>query len=145
MCQDMNICKFSNRRCSFNGYTIGQIYSILGFEKTDSGRFVCGEPKQFTIGFNKEGMCDGFSMVFRDNDSGLPSFIGKVIYEGKEIEISVLVTPGEIRSLFGNETDDEWNDDVEINLQYLLGQVRVEFSWCKEKNNSLNYVDVGYD
>ena len=145
MCQDMNICKFNNEKCSLNGYTIGQTYSVLGFEKTDSGRFVCGEPKQFTIGFNKEGVCDGFSMVFRGSDSKLPSFTGKMIYEGKKIEINVLITPDEVRSILGSETDDEWNDEVEINLQYLLGDYLIEFSWDKEKNNTLSYVDVGYD
>lgn len=129
----MNKCEISKNVCSLNGYKIGNGCSN---NVLDEHRYGLGYYIRI-----KEGAVLNFSLFLsidkRDQISSV--FEGDVTLGGDEMGLTENTQPEAIRSLLG-EPETSWNDEVEINMQFIYGNYRLEFSWDKERDNQLHYL-----
>jgi len=71
-----------------------------------------------------------------------PIFTGQILIKNKLLQADKKLQPIHVFPLFENQTD-TWNDGVEVNYQFLIGNTGLEFSWNSENTNLiLNYISI---
>lgn len=140
----MNKFKISENECSLNGLTVGESFD----ETTMEGEWL-DEKKSGWVGQGYIlGIENGVVVIigiYNSNDYSdvvKNSFSGKIYFENREIDLQSL-RPQMVSDLFA-EPVESWDDEVEINMQYEYGNCNVEFSWSKERQLALNYIDVNF-
>lgn len=90
----------------------------------------------------KCGVIKSLCTYFGNDLYGYSRFPGLIIKEGKNLEIGINSSVIEVRNFFG-EPDNQWNDGVEENMQFIVNDVRIEFSWYVDCSSvSLSYLLV---
>ena len=71
-----------------------------------------------------------------------PIFTGQILIKDKTFKADKNFQPFLVLPLFENQTDN-WNDGVELNHQFLVGNTGIEFSWNSESTDlTANYISI---
>jgi len=81
-------------------------------------------------------------ICFTDGYYDYKKFEGFFKKEGCLFKLSQSSSSSDVKGLFG-EPEDEWNDEVELNLRFSTDSYQIEFSWNIETTNTtLTYICI---
>ena len=88
--------------------------------------------------FVKNGLVKNLSIVLGNFYSDKPAFNGDIKINGKLFKADNSFSPELVLAEFKDEIN-SWNDGVEINHQFAVGMLTIEFSW-RSDNFAPNYI-----
>lgn len=112
-----------NMDVDLDKYSVGPYYLGKKDELESGSKDIDG----CTIFFNSHRVT-GFHLRFSTFYSKGPLFVGNITKDGKILNEGGSILPDKICEHFGNY-DDHWDDDTEVNYQFVHNDVRIEFSW----------------
>jgi hypothetical protein len=133
--ENMIVIKLNTIGSEVGKYSIGQL--------TDKDGIF--EDNYYSV-FARDRKLKNITLILSDSYSERKNvFCGKIIIENQEFKTISDIQPDLIKCIFG-ELVDSWDDDVEVNNQYIRNEVRWEFSWHHKDNKLIpNYISVGND
>ncbi len=97
-------------------------------------------------GFAVEIMDNKVSTIFvyfNDGCNGFKIFRGDVIFKKEKLNFNSRTSPNYIQSIFGTPIE-FWDDDVEVNYQFSVNNMILEFDWGYYKNDKNNPLSLDY-
>lgn len=122
---------------------------MFNLDKLEFDSIVVGQKTDFDDGvhtkeccsfFVKNGFVKNLSVVLGNFYSDKPVFKGNIQINGKLFKADNSFSPELVLAEFKDEID-SWNDGVEINHQFAVGKLDIEFSW-RSDNFAPNYIFI---
>jgi len=118
-------------------------FSVSNFELGAKTDLLDGihEVGSFSLRVN-DGRIEWLSVLLSQFYSNGPTFNGEIEYQSQVESLTSNTQPEEISKMFPSHFD-HWDDGVEVNYQYLIDGIEIEFSWHHSTNGLVaNYISM---
>jgi hypothetical protein len=127
--------KFDFENMSLGGFSVGESVS------TDSMP-IADKERGYSINI-EDGKVIHISVYLANPSYGFQAYTGDIQKGTEQYSINAFSSCEDIKNIFG-EPSDGWNDGVEENLEFVVDQYTVEFSWNIDSDSpKLMYFCIG--
>ncbi len=122
------------------------LFEILNFELGSSTKLPAGNHQNGSVSFYiEDSIIKSLNVRLSEFYSRGETYEGSLVVNGEMVAISKEFQPDHILSRFTHQTE-HWDDGVEVNYQFQVKKVNIEFSWHWKAGTLIpNYIGIEID